>query len=145
MLPSAALTLQSERYPSRWQGRVPAQVRLIRTVHSTLFLAFPDSELLIAHAGRHYPVYVKPHGAISAWIPTADGQLDRLGLKPDEFEITGWYASLLPSPGTTCPSGLRTLSCHTHHCPDCNVHLTSLYLCDRCNTRWYPKAGPGVV
>ena len=35
-----------------------------------------------------------------------------------------------------CTSGLKELSRHLWHCPRCDVHLTTLYLCPECNTRW---------
>lgn len=35
-----------------------------------------------------------------------------------------------------CKSGLRGLSGHTLHCPQCNEHLTSLFLCPNCGQRY---------
>lgn len=30
----------------------------------------------------------------------------------------------------------ESLTGHNYHCPKCNEHLTSLYLCAECGTRW---------
>lgn len=30
----------------------------------------------------------------------------------------------------------QALTHHNLHCPDCNVHLTSLFLCPQCGTRF---------
>ena len=35
-----------------------------------------------------------------------------------------------------CDSGIKELSKHKWHCPDCDVHLTSLLLCPECGIRY---------
>jgi hypothetical protein len=38
--------------------------------------------------------------------------------------------------GPDCQSGIRELSGHPYHCPNCNEHLTSLGLCPKCGIRF---------
>lgn len=80
---------QSEDYPARFMGRVPKTIRMRRTIQ-------PDEPMrslsaawrgVIAEHGMLYPAHTNSHGAVSAVMD--NGQ--KLGVKPDEFEITEWY------------------------------------------------------
>lgn len=133
-LHSTALENQSDHYPPEWKGRVPAQGRTLKRV---VGLALPGQPIAAVGAGVDVELWINRNGAASAWVTDSDDQTVMLGLKPDEFEITGWYAELLPC-SADCRSGIKELSDHAWHCPECNAHLTSLYLCDNCNKRWYP-------
>lgn len=47
-----------------------------------------------------------------------------------------------------CESGLASLTHHDWHCPECDHHLTSLYLCPKCGMRYdlsisFPGEKPG--
>ena len=111
-------------------GLVLKQVRGLRLPSRPRLSLEPDDEV---------ELWVNSHGAASAWAADDGGNVNLLGLKPDEFRITGWYAMLLPCGGRlACDSGIRKLSRHGWHCPECDVHLTSLFYCDGCNRRWYP-------
>jgi len=79
---------QSSSYPSQWDSKVPLLVRMIRTVHSDLWMF--DEYPLTASAGKEYYAYTNSHGAVSVRV---DGQL--LGIKPDEFEIVQF--AIVPS------------------------------------------------
>ena len=39
----------------------------------------------------------------------------------------------------------ESLSGHKFHCPNCDMHLTSLGLCSHCGTRWELPDGPTLV
>jgi hypothetical protein len=83
-----ALHSQSKHYPARFMGRVPKTVRMLRTVQADEPMRFmPDWSDLIAEKGMTYPAWTNSHGAVTAIL---DGRR-RLGLKPDEFEITEWH------------------------------------------------------
>lgn len=43
-----------------------------------------------------------------------------------------------------CEFGAASLSHHDWHCPKCDHHLTSLYLCPECGTRYNPPI-TGVI
>lgn len=135
--PSPALRLQSDDYPAQWQGRVPIQGRILKRV---VGLRLPGDPYLVLNPGGEVELWVNSHGAAAAWAVDLSPEMDsvhRLGLKPDEFEITGWIA-ILTVCSPNCCSGIKELSGHSWHCPVCDTHLTSLYLCDRCNQRMYP-------
>lgn len=42
-----------------------------------------------------------------------------------------------------CNSGIKELSCHQWHCPKCDIHLTSLFLCPKCGNRFVASGGGG--
>lgn len=68
-----------------WGGRTPKMVRMLITVRAD----FPFSVIhpgTIALSGYPYEVYVNPLGAVSAILPNGE----KLGLKPDEFEVVEW-------------------------------------------------------
>jgi hypothetical protein len=87
---SPALDLQSSRkgifaYPEHWEGKVPLKVKMLIRVHPDMpFLCKSDTEAL---EGKEYYVWVNSYGAVSAILPNEE----RLGLKPDEFEIIEWH------------------------------------------------------
>ena len=72
-----------------WLGRVPAQGRTLKHVHG---LALPGQPGVQLDAGTDVELSINPHGAASAWVVDSAGDVVLLGLKPDEFEITAWYA-----------------------------------------------------
>lgn len=83
-----AMRLQSKDYPARFMGRVPKTIRMRRTVQADWPLrALPEYQSLIAEHGMSYPAYTNSHGAVCAVLD--DGR--KLGVKPDEFEITEWH------------------------------------------------------
>lgn len=80
---SPALKLQSQYYPSAWQGKVPKKVRMLECVKSEL----PFPLFLVVYEGEEYLVWVNSHGAVSAILESG-----QLGLKPNEFEIIEWHS-----------------------------------------------------
>lgn len=89
-----ALHQQSADYP--FGRRVPKAVRLLRHVtpdpRSIIGLGYPD--IPTAALGAVIPVWTNSYGAVAAVLP--DGQ--RLGLKPDEFEVVEWIDLDPPDP-----------------------------------------------
>lgn len=67
-----------------WGGRIPARVKMLKTVTSDFPLIKP---VIIAQQGREYEVASNPLGAISVYLE--DGK--QLGVKPDEFEVVEWW------------------------------------------------------
>lgn len=68
--------------------KVPKTVRLKQTVTTDMidgigFIGKP----LIATNSTTYPAWTNSYGAVCAVFPNGD----RLGLKPDEFEIVEWH------------------------------------------------------
>jgi hypothetical protein len=47
----------------------------------------PEWRGVIAERGMLYPAYTNSHGAVSAVMDNKQ----KLGVKPDEFEITEWH------------------------------------------------------
>lgn len=85
---SPALDYQSRSYPIPWYGKVPSRVKMTKTVRPD----FPCSLTQIGQAliGIEYPVWVNSHGAVTAILPNGE----KLGLKPDEFEIVEFHPQL---------------------------------------------------
>jgi hypothetical protein len=48
------------------------------------------------------------------------------------------YLRHCPTGGEQCEYGAASLSGHDWHCPACDHHLTSLYLCPACGVRYTP-------
>ena len=87
VMPSPALTYQSEHYPASWHGKVPKRVRMAKTVLPDFpaNLTWPADSC--CDEGQECEVYTNSHGAVSARL--ANGK--NLGLKPYEFEVIEWY------------------------------------------------------
>ncbi len=75
---------RSKDYPERFHGRVPKTVKMLETVRSEYQLA---SGRMVALAGAVYAAWTNIHGAVA--VVVKDGQ--KLGVKPDEFEVVSWY------------------------------------------------------
>lgn len=91
---SPALKHQSDdpapfTYPFYWEGKVPLKVRMKQTVTSDLPMIFPGSSNLIAIKGNEYYCWVNSYGALSVFMDNGE----RLGLKPDEFEVTEFHTT----------------------------------------------------
>lgn len=84
-----ALHSQSSDYPARFMERVPKTIQMRRSVQADEPMRSLDPEWrdVIAEHGMLYPAYTNSHGAVSAIMD--NGQ--KLGVKPDEFEITQWH------------------------------------------------------
>ena len=70
--------------------KVPKTVRLKQMVTTDIIpgtAMFISPKPLVAHDGRTYPAWTNSYGAVCAVFP--DG--DKLGLKPDEFEVIEWH------------------------------------------------------
>jgi hypothetical protein len=83
---SPALTHRSYRYPARFEDRVPMFVKPrfnVRPDFPGIIGAPADS---MARKDQSYPAWTNSLGAVAAVLES--GWL--LGLKPDEFEVTGW-------------------------------------------------------
>jgi len=93
-----ALHQQSANYP--FGRRVPKTVRMLRHVTPDpmpgIGLAYLDQGKPIPEATAEalIPVWTNSYGAVAAVLP--DGQ--RLGLKPDEFEVVEWIDLDPPDP-----------------------------------------------
>jgi hypothetical protein len=83
-----AMQYQSKHYPPAWEGKVPKSIVMLKDVQSDLPLILPGGTFSCDSA-RVYQVICNSHGAVSAWV--GPGEDDFLGLKPDEFEIVGWW------------------------------------------------------
>ncbi len=85
-----ALHARSKHYPKRFQDRVPKTIRMLRAVQADCLLRslMPRWRNVIAEHGMLYQAWTNSHGAVAAVMD--DGEM--LGLKPDEFEVTDWYA-----------------------------------------------------
>lgn len=60
------------------------------------------------------------------WIDEISAEIERRKLKICEVGYKN------------CKFGAASLSHHDWHCPKCDHHLTSLYLCPECGTRYNP-------
>ncbi len=80
---SPALKIQEESYPASWHGKIPARIRMDKTVVSELPF---DPKRLRAVDGCTYDAYVNSYGAVCAIFE--DGRM--LGLKPYEFTVVVW-------------------------------------------------------
>lgn len=88
---SPAIKSQSKYYPKEWHGRVPKIVRVTKLVMPDFPFLLSLPKRVICLPGNEYPVYVNSHGAISAIIYLDDESPEKLGLRPDEFEIIEWH------------------------------------------------------
>ncbi len=79
-----ALKEQWESYPEHFKGRVPKRIKMLMTVSPDF--PFCSSIKSMAVKGSTYSAWTNSLGAVSAII----GE-DKLGLKPDEFEVVDWY------------------------------------------------------
>lgn len=79
---SPACYFKSDSYP--YGDRQPYKVRMLVTVKSDLpYMTLAET----AVQGEVYEVYTNSHGALSVYLPCGE----KLGVKPDEFEIEEWY------------------------------------------------------
>lgn len=88
---SPALKCQTaDYYPASWRGKVPARVRMCKTVTADFIVAVasPDAHP-VAQNDADYDVWVNSQGAVAAIFE--DGR--QLGLRPYEFEIIEWHDS----------------------------------------------------
>lgn len=83
VMPSPALTYQSDSYPASWHGKVPKRIKMAKTITSD----FPFPPVLRALKDDVCDCWVNSHGAVAAIL--CDGQ--RLGVKPYEFEVIEWH------------------------------------------------------
>ena len=74
-------------YPKQWHNQVPLKVKMNQRVASDFPAIFKPSVECIK--GEHYYCWVNSYGALSAILP--DGE--KLGLKPDEFEVIEFHPS----------------------------------------------------
>jgi hypothetical protein len=74
-------------YPERWQRKVPLKVKMNYTVVPDLPFLMPTADGTICIGGNEYYVWVNSYGAVSAILPNGE----RLGLKPDEFEVIEFH------------------------------------------------------
>lgn len=87
-LQSKALFYQDpEYYPSRYQQKVPLQIRMLKTVTGDIPMIIAGSADLIAIGGNTYYCYVNSLGAVTALLPGAN----ELGVKPSEFEVVSFH------------------------------------------------------
>lgn len=89
---SPALKMRSNEpepfsYPNKWNDRVPLKVKMKETVTSDMVMFFPHDSEMIAIGGNEYYCWVNSYGALSAILPHGE----RLGLKPDEFEVIEFH------------------------------------------------------
>ncbi|WP_314408823.1 hypothetical protein [Pseudomonas kuykendallii] len=89
-----ALHQQSADYP--FDRRVPKTVRMLRNVtpDPMQIIGLGYLDIPTAPAGALIPVWTNSYGAVAAVLP--DGQ--RIGLKPDEFEVVDWIDLDPPEP-----------------------------------------------
>lgn len=78
-----ALTHRGEGFP--WPGRIPLRVRMVKRV-------WPDFPFLLqgpvcaAEMGQEYDTWTNVYGAVAVWV---NGE--KLGVRPDEFQVVEWY------------------------------------------------------
>lgn len=82
-----ALKRQSPAYPVRFDGRVPKEIVMERTV-------YPDPELRplrgIAWKGHRYLAWTDEKGNVSALVPHGV-TISPLALAPQEFRVVEWF------------------------------------------------------
>lgn len=86
---SQALKWKSDRkgssaYPARFEGKVPLKIRMNKTVNSSF--VFLEKKLKAFYSQEYY-CHVNSFGAVSAILE--DGE--KLGVKPDEFQVIEWH------------------------------------------------------
>ncbi|MEW5511960.1 hypothetical protein ABGT16_05005 [Pseudomonas asiatica] len=91
-----ALHHRDENYP--FGNRVPRTVRMVKTVLAdpmpVIGYGYITGNVPTAVISQSLPVWTNSYGAVAAIMP--DGQ--RLGLKPDEFEVDTWHDLPLAQP-----------------------------------------------
>lgn len=90
MIDCPALHKLSEHYPARFGGRIPKTIRMLKTVLPDMTgvpVLDAQCEGIIAEIACHYPAWTNSHGAVCAVLD--NGQ--KIGVKPDEFEVIEWY------------------------------------------------------
>jgi len=76
-------------------------------------------------------------GCFRGFYGRTDGQLAALPEgEPPQMERN--MVKLKICSGPDCNWGHKELTNHLWHCPICNAHLTSLFLCPECGIRWIP-------
>lgn len=83
---SPALKTRSSEYPTRYNGKIPLTVKMLKTVNSELPIVVEPKPIKVEE-GQEYPVWVNSHGAVAAVLPSGE----TLGIKPDEFEVIEWH------------------------------------------------------
>lgn len=85
---SPALTLRSRHYPEHFNDRVPLTIRMRVNVRPDAWCsAISGKPGTILRCGEVYPAWTNSHGAVCGIC--ANGE--RLGVKPDEFEVEEWH------------------------------------------------------
>jgi hypothetical protein len=86
-----ALHHRAKGYP--YGERVPRTVRMVKTVTAepmpVIGYTYIKGDVPTAVISQTFPAWTNSNGAVVAVMP--DGQ--RLGLKPDEFEVASWYVT----------------------------------------------------
>lgn len=85
MIDCPALHERLEGYP--FGDRVPAKVRMLRTVTSDFPFFLDKGKMLMAEYGRTYVAWTNSYGAVAAVMDNGKN----LGLKPGEFEVIEWH------------------------------------------------------
>ena len=86
---SPALKLRSRHYPEHFEDRVPLTIRMRYNVRPDPWCdAIGGKPGTILRGGEVYPAWTNSHGAVCGIC--ANGE--RLGVRPDEFEVEEWYA-----------------------------------------------------
>ena len=79
-----------ERFPEKgypFGNRVPAKIRMLKSVTSDFPMFFADREPLYAEHGSVYDAWTNSYGAVAAVLSNGKN----LGLKPGEFEVIEWH------------------------------------------------------
>lgn len=121
--PGPAVRHQSDHYPPRFAGLVPLLVRPTMVVRPDwpIPLIDPKARDMAVVPTEVYPVWTNSHGAVTAYLP--DGE--RLGLKPNEFEVVTWFDPL--GPAASLFRGATVL--HVRRSPDaswCGLAISAL-------------------
>lgn len=83
---SPALKHRSKHYPERFNDRVPLTIRMTMNVRPDLWCSGRPGTIL--RRDEVYPAWTNSHGAVCGIC--ANGE--RLGVKPDEFEVESFYS-----------------------------------------------------
>lgn len=81
---SPALTRQGNGYPTRYNGQVPAEIKMLQTVRSGMPFGSSVEPLL---SGQTYPCWVNSYGAVSG----IDKNGEALGVISAEFEVVAYW------------------------------------------------------
>lgn len=83
-----AILYRSEHYPKEWGDRVPAKIRITRTVREQMSEGLGIDCLLLPTNGE-YECWVNSHGVVYAWIGVENNRR-KVQLNSYEFEVTEW-------------------------------------------------------